>query len=49
MANVATLEEIERHWSIIDIFEANEVLDIKDEYEDAFATKMDNEIKSKRP
>lgn len=43
MAQITTLEEIERHWSINDLADANELLDIKAEYE----AKMAEEIKTK--
>lgn len=33
LSNVATLEEIETHWSINDLADANEALDVKEEIE----------------
>jgi len=33
LAKVASLSEIEKHWSINDLADANEALDIKDEVE----------------
>jgi hypothetical protein len=33
IARVATLTEIREHWSLIDVADANEVLDIKEELE----------------
>ena len=30
MANVATLEEVERHWDLMDVFSANLILDERD-------------------
>ena len=34
LAGISTLQEIETHWSIDDLADANEALDIKDEAED---------------
>lgn len=33
VAGVASLEEIDRHYSIVDMFDANEALDLKEEAE----------------
>lgn len=33
MAQVATLGEIERHWSIVDLMNANILLDLREEAE----------------
>lgn len=32
LARIATLEEIERSWSLVDLLDAHEVLDLKDHY-----------------
>lgn len=34
LAGIATLEEIDRHWSLSDLLDANEALDIRDEAEE---------------
>jgi len=38
LAKITTLEEIERHWSLDDLCDAHEALDIRDEAE-AYALK----------
>ena len=34
LSEIATLQEIETHWNIIDLMDANEALDIKAEQEE---------------
>jgi hypothetical protein len=42
LAGVATLEEIEDRWTLIDVVRANEVLDVKAEVEARERSKRDN-------
>lgn len=42
---VATLEEIESHWDITDLLDANEALDVMDDLERLQAKKTDQKSK----
>lgn len=44
LAKIATLEEIERHWSLVDIADAHEALDIKEEAE-AYYVKQAQDVR----
>jgi len=41
VAEVATLEEIERHYSVDDVYRANAILDMKSDMEAAEQTKQE--------
>ena len=43
MSSVARLEEIETHWSVVDLIDVHELLDLKEEAEE----KSVRELKSK--
>jgi len=47
LAGAGRLEEIERHWSIDDLADANEALDVKDEAEE-FAHRQANHSRKMR-
>jgi len=40
LQKVATLEELERHWSLDDVARANALLDMRDDIEDAEAQRI---------
>lgn len=41
MRRIATLQEIETHWSYLDLVHANEALDIADEIEEKAAAEVE--------
>lgn len=48
LAQIATLDEIETRWSIVDLFDAHEALDVKEEYEEHARRKTERKIKGGR-
>lgn len=47
LAGIATLEEIERHWSFNDLLDAHEVLDIKEDVEEYHNRQMEKRMKQR--
>lgn len=42
---MTTLEEIERHWNICDLYDAHEALDVQEEFREWEEKKMDAKMK----
>jgi len=40
LAKKATLQEIENHWSLLDLMNINEAMDIEEEIEDYYSSRM---------
>jgi len=45
LVKIATLQEIESHWSILDLADANDALDIRDETEGLMAERQKAQMK----
>lgn len=45
MSNIATLSEIEKYWTINELADANEALDLKEEFEEKYRRKIKQESK----
>ena len=45
MAKIVTLEEIERHWSIDDLADAHDAMDVESELQEFYQNKNESEQK----